>query len=54
MPNFENMDVMLGKFSKNDFTNEHENDHGEVHPVSAGIQGNSNTLGEDFRSLLNK
>ena len=53
MSDLENQDVMLEKFPAAGFVNHPDDGEDEVDLVSAGLQKNSNTLVEGFRSLLN-
>ena len=46
-------DVMLKTFPKNYFVNELENEQVENDSTSARLHKNPNTIGEDFRSLVN-
>ena len=47
-----NMDIFLANLTQNDLENEPEIEQ-EFDSVSAGLQEKTNTLGEDFRFLLN-
>ena len=53
MSDIENLHLILGKHSKNSHSERHEYKRNEIDTVSAGLQENTKTLVEDFRSPLN-
>ena len=52
MPDVENVDVMLGNYSRNDQENDHCENEMNLDSESSRPQLASNVTGEDFRSLL--
>ena len=48
----ENVDVMLGNYSRNDQENDHKENEINLDSESSRLQRTSNVTGEDFRSLL--
>ena len=53
MSDGENVDIMLGSYSRNDERNNQSEDEMNLDSGSDRPQQNSNLVGEDFRSLLN-
>ena len=52
MSDVENVDVMLGSYSRNDEGDDQSENELNLDSESSRPQGNSNMTGEDFRSLL--
>ena len=52
MSDVENVDVMLGNYSRNDEENDHSEKEINLDSESSRPQRTSNVTGEDFRSLL--
>ena len=52
MSEVENVDVMLGNYSRNDQENDHKENEINFDSESSRPQRTSNVTGEDFRSLL--
>ena len=52
MSDVENVDVMLGNYSRNDEENDHSENEINLDSESSRPQRTSNVTGEDFRSLL--
>ena len=47
------LDVMLENLTEKSPENGHKNERSEIDTASAGLQENTNTLADDFKSLLN-
>ena len=52
MSDLENVDVMVGSYSRNDEGNDQSENELKLDSESSSLQRNSNITGEDFRSLL--
>ena len=53
MSGFENVDILLGSYSRNDEVKDQNDSDFNLVSESNRLQRQSNTVGEDFKSLLN-
>ena len=49
MSDVENVDIMIGSYSRDDDRNNQSKDDLNLHPGSSRLQQNSNLSGEDYR-----